>query len=87
MPSSCIYNIKLKIIQKFQQDEKLTTIPNNLVPFQYYNEYNGHSLYHRKIQYLGINYNGNLPLMSFRLQNGKIIIRQLRNCLRYEPFS
>ena len=73
----------MKIKKKNQQNEKMTTIPNKMVPLQYYNEYNGDSLYHKKIQYLGIDYNGN-PLMIFRLQNGNIIVRQLCDTLRYE---
>ena len=60
-------------------DEKKAMIPMN-----YYNEYNGESEYCKNMRFLGIDYNGN-PLMIFELDNGKKVIRQLFDCLRYEP--
>ena len=57
-----------------------------MIPLNYYNEYNGESEYFKNMRFLGIDYNGH-PLMIFELDNGKKVIRQLFDCLRYEPYK
>jgi hypothetical protein len=57
-----------------------------MIPMNYYNEYNRESLYFEKLRFMGIDYEG-YPLMVFQLPNGKTIVRQLFDSLRYEPYK